>query len=70
MYTLVRRSSVRALVTIQGPTLVVSLVIAEIFFKFHSFTLECLAFLSTWVVLDWMISAFIDGRKPSNDSRR
>ena len=25
--------------------------IAEVFYKFHSFTLECLAFLATWYVL-------------------
>jgi hypothetical protein len=32
--------------------ILVSLVIAELFYKFHSFTLECLAFLATWYVLD------------------
>lgn len=29
--------------------------IAEIFYKFHSFTLECVAFLATWLVLDLAI---------------
>ena len=36
------------------PCLGVSLVIAEVFFKFHSFTLECTAFLATWYVLSWL----------------
>ena len=26
--------------------------IAELFYKFHSFTLECAGFLATWFVLD------------------
>jgi len=30
------------------PSFIVSLLIAETFFKFHSFTLELLAFLGTW----------------------
>ncbi len=29
-----------------------ALVIAEMFYKFHSFVLECMAFLATWLVLD------------------
>ena len=68
MYTLARRSSVRALVVVQGPALLGSFVIAEIFYKFHSFTLECLAFLATWGALDWMISTFFPGRMLSSDS--
>ena len=30
--------------------------IAEFFFKFHSFALECLAFLATWFVLSFVQS--------------
>ncbi|HET8679008.1 MAG TPA: hypothetical protein VFM39_02745 [bacterium] len=36
---------------IDATTLGVSLVVAEFFYKFHSFTLEALAFLATWYVL-------------------
>ena len=50
MFTLVRQGSLRQLLFQQAPTLTVALVIAEIFYKFHSFTLECLAFL--WFILD------------------
>ena len=28
--------------------------VAEFFYKFHSFTLECAAFLVTWLVFDWI----------------
>ena len=35
------------------PPLVVAFVVAELFYKFHSFTLECGAFLVTWRLLDW-----------------
>jgi len=52
MFTLVRMVSFRSLLVRQAPTLVASLIVAEIFYKFGSFTLECLAYLATWFVLD------------------
>jgi hypothetical protein len=36
----------------QVPALGLSFIIAELFYKFHSFTLECMAFLGTWYVID------------------
>ena len=40
--------------------------VAELFYKFHSFALECAAFLVTWLVLDRVIEAIIGvpGRAP------
>ncbi|MGC2774652.1 MAG: hypothetical protein WA418_03340 [Bradyrhizobium sp.] len=52
MYTLFRSISLRNFLSLQAPSLIASFVIAELFYKFHSFTLECLAFLATWFVLD------------------
>jgi len=52
MFELVRSTSLRQLLARQAPALVGSLVIAELFYKFGSFTLECLGFLATWFVLD------------------
>ncbi len=52
MYSLVRLLPIRDLVLEQLPALLISLTIAELFYKFHSFTLECLAFLATWFVID------------------
>jgi hypothetical protein len=44
----------------QLPAIGISLVIAEVFYKFHSFTLECIAFLATWFVLDVAIKSILD----------
>ena len=52
MFELLRSSSLRQLFARQAPVLVISLVVAEMFYKFGSFTLECLGFLATWFVLD------------------
>ena len=52
MYTLIRSLSFRQLFVGQAPALGVSLLCAELFFRFHSFTLECAAFLATWYVVD------------------
>lgn len=35
-----------------GPSAAVAIIVAEWLYKFHSFTLECLAFLVTWYVAD------------------
>jgi hypothetical protein len=55
MYTLIQSISRQRLFIEQGPALIISFLIAELFYKFHSFTLECLAFLATWYVLDFVI---------------
>lgn len=52
MYTLIRSLPASELALRVTPTLGASLVIAEAFYKFHSFTLEALAFLATWFILD------------------
>jgi hypothetical protein len=51
MYTLIRNSGTREISLTELPSLVVAVVVAELFYKFHSFSLECLAFLATWFVL-------------------
>ena len=56
MFELLRSSPLRQLLSRQAPTLVISLVVAEMFYKFGSFTLECLGFLATWFVLDAMFA--------------
>jgi hypothetical protein len=55
VYSLIRALPLRRLVLEQGPALALSLVIAEMFYKFHSFLLETGAFLVTWLVLDFVI---------------
>jgi len=58
MYALIRELSTRELVGDQLPVLVTSLVLAEQFYKFHSFVLETVAFLATWFVLDGLLHLF------------
>lgn len=53
----------RELWLVEAPSLMVSLVIAEVFFKFGSFTLEAVAMLATWWVLATIIRKFV-GRDP------
>ena len=52
MFELLRSSTLRQLLARQAPALAISLVVAEMFYQFGSFTLECLGFLATWFVLD------------------
>ena len=56
MYTMVRAIPLRALLIEQAPALGISLLIAELFYKFHSFTLETIAFLVTWFAADGVFS--------------
>lgn len=45
----------------QGPIVLASLLITELFYKFHSFTLELVAGLATWYVLSVAISLVLGG---------
>jgi hypothetical protein len=55
MYTLLRMLPVRRLLAEQFPAMAIAWLIAELFYKFKSFSLECAAFLLTWFVLDALI---------------
>lgn len=55
MFTLLRMLSARRILAEQLPAIAAAWVIAELFYKFHSFTLECAAFLVTWLVFDALI---------------
>lgn len=57
MWTLIRSLGAKRMALEQVPALGGSFVIAEVFYKFHSFTLECLGFLTTWFVLDAVLTA-------------
>jgi hypothetical protein len=52
MYQLLHKLTTSELWIRQLPTFSISFVIAELFYKFKSFSLECAAFLVTWYVLD------------------
>ncbi len=55
MYTLMRSVPLKQMLLEQAPSFGVALVIAEFYYKFHSFTLECLAFLATWYVFNFAL---------------
>lgn len=63
MFTLVRAVPLRRLAFEHVPTLGLSLAIAEVAFKFHSFLLEASAFLVTWYALDALRHWAFDSRR-------
>ncbi len=52
MFTLISSLPWSRLLAEQLPSLSLAWLLAELFYKFHSFTLECAAFLATWYLLD------------------
>jgi hypothetical protein len=56
MYTLIRNGSLAALLSTQAPALLISFVVASLYFKWKSFALECLGFLALWFVLDFLFT--------------
>jgi hypothetical protein len=64
MFSLLRRGEFLTTLRTETPAFVVSFGIAALFFKFHSFSLECLAFLATWFVLGGVVSLIV-GRSAS-----
>lgn len=59
MYLLARDLKNRRTLGREAPSGLLAMVIAEFFFKFHSFTLECLAFLGTWVAISFVVSSIV-----------
>lgn len=68
MYTLFGRLAWSELLARQLPSFLISLMVAEFFYKFHSFLLECLAFLATWFILDATIGLVSPKRKDTTRS--
>jgi hypothetical protein len=70
MYTLLRSLSLKRLGSEQLPAIVSAWAVAELLYKFKSFTLECLAFLATWFVIDLAIQlALHRGRSAPQQTR-
>lgn len=55
MFTLLRTIPPRRILAEQMPSIAAAWLVAELFYKFHSFSLECAAFLATWFVFDALI---------------
>ncbi|AZV77715.1 hypothetical protein EBB79_07305 [Parasedimentitalea marina] len=61
MYHAIRSQEVKKVISVEGPSLLIAIVVASTFYKFGSFLLELLVFLPTWFVLSFAISTL--GRK-------
>ena len=59
MYTYFRSQGFRAFMGQEAPYFLVAFVIANFFYKFHSFGLELFAFMGTWLVLSWIGNAAV-----------
>ena len=65
MYQMIKSNGLSATISQEAPAGLVAFVVAEFFYKFHSFALECIAFLITWIVLSWLagaLSSLVRGR--------
>jgi hypothetical protein len=67
MFSLVKDLGIGVALKQEAVPFVVAFLIAEFFFKFKSFTLECLAFLATWFVLSFIQSLVLGSRDQSAD---
>jgi hypothetical protein len=56
MFSLVKDLGVQVALKQEAVPFVIAFLVAEFFYKFHSFTLECLAFLATWFLLSYVQS--------------
>jgi hypothetical protein len=65
MYQLIHSLTVNELFKRQLPVFAVAFIIAELFYKFHSFILETGAFLVTWYVLDAIVQRVVSRKAPT-----
>jgi hypothetical protein len=56
VYTAFRNVRLREALVTELPSLGLALATAEVCYKFHSFTLECVCFLVTWFVFSFVLS--------------
>lgn len=59
MHKFLKSMTIREFLLQQVPAITLAIIIAELFYKFHSFTLECIAFLATWYVIDLLYNMLI-----------
>ncbi|MDZ4699892.1 MAG: hypothetical protein SH809_09325 [Rhodothermales bacterium] len=72
MYSFLKQATVREKYRVELPSLSLALIVAEFLYKFHSFTLECVAFLATWYVFSAVVSRvdkLIVASWPERDAR-
>ena len=68
MFSLIKDLGVRVAVKQEAIPFLLAFVIAELFFKFKSFALECVAFLAVWFVFSFAQSILFPHRKPQRSN--
>lgn len=66
MHRAIQKQGTAAFLRQEAPFLVGALLIAELFYKFGSFSLECLAFLATWYAFSFVaakIAPYLGGHR-------
>jgi hypothetical protein len=63
MFSLIKDLGFRAAGRQEAVPFVIAFAIAELFFKFKSFALECLAFLAVWALLSFVQSLIFPSSK-------
>ncbi len=58
MHSLLHSIPFRDFLSREGFSLFIALMIAQLFYHWHSFILEATGFLATWYVLGWVFSLF------------
>jgi hypothetical protein len=69
MYSLMQSALLRRQLAVEIPSLGISMLTAEMFYKFHSFTLECLAFLTTWFAVGFLLARLGRGESSARAER-
>jgi hypothetical protein len=59
MFSLIKDLGLRLAMKQEAVPFLIAFAIAEFFFKFKSFALECIAFLAVWFVLSFIQSLFV-----------
>ncbi len=54
MYRAIQKQGLKSFLSQEAPFALIALFIAELFYKFHSFLFECIAFLATWYALSYV----------------
>lgn len=62
MYQVIRSQGLGWTITREAVPAGVALVVAEVFYKFHSFTLELMAFAATWCAVSWAYGRVVRSR--------
>ena len=66
MFSLLKDLGLRVALKQEAVPFLIAFAIAEFFFKFKSFALECVAFLAVWFVLSFLQSLIFPRAKTTN----